>query len=194
MIAMAATASEHQAACAGNQGSSYMTIMSLGGLEFGILNILGSFGLVWCISDCPVHVATRPAHRLQDILTCIKCCLLSSQLCMPLAGLISRTGRAPLLPLQRPHGRGTCSAPCCGSASPSRLPQARPCTLCAAMANIWLTPNFFLVTRVPIYAGLGIAAVALDLPVSSDEANMGLVPIAAAQVRTSTIHNLPRPC
>ena len=38
-----------RAACSGNQGSSYLTIMSLGGLEFGILNILGSFGLVWCV-------------------------------------------------------------------------------------------------------------------------------------------------
>lgn len=29
---------------------------------------------------------------------------------------------------------------------------------------------------------LGLATVALDLPVSSDEANMGLVPVAAASV------------
>ena len=33
-------------------------------------------------------------------------------------------------------------------------------------------------------AGLGLACVALDLPVTSDEANAGLVPIAAAQVRS----------
>ena len=32
----------------GNKGGSYLTIMSLGGLEFGILNIIGSFGNVWC--------------------------------------------------------------------------------------------------------------------------------------------------
>ena len=32
----------------GNKGGSYITIMSLGGLEFGILNIIGSFGNVWC--------------------------------------------------------------------------------------------------------------------------------------------------
>lgn len=31
-------------------------------------------------------------------------------------------------------------------------------------------------------AGLGLACVALDLPVTSAEANNGLVPIAAAQV------------
>ena len=32
----------------GNKGGSYITILSLGGLEFGILNIIGSFGNVWC--------------------------------------------------------------------------------------------------------------------------------------------------
>ena len=31
-------------------------------------------------------------------------------------------------------------------------------------------------------SGLGLACVALDLPVTADEANAGLVPIAAAQV------------
>ena len=41
---------------------------------------------------------------------------------------------------------------------------------------------------VPVLAGLGIACVALDLPVTSDEANNGLVPIAAAQV-PFTRHN-----
>ena len=33
---------------------------------------------------------------------------------------------------------------------------------------------------------LGLATVALDLPLSTDEANMGLVPIAAASVRVSS--------
>jgi len=32
---------------AGNQGGSYMTIMSNGGLQFGILEIISSFGNVW---------------------------------------------------------------------------------------------------------------------------------------------------
>ena len=31
----------------GNQGGSYMTIMSSGGLQFGILEIVSSFGNVW---------------------------------------------------------------------------------------------------------------------------------------------------
>lgn len=33
--------------CAGNAGGSYLTIMSSGGLQFGILQIIGSFGNVW---------------------------------------------------------------------------------------------------------------------------------------------------
>ena len=37
-----------RAAYLGNKGGSYITIMSLGGLEFGILNIIASFGNVWC--------------------------------------------------------------------------------------------------------------------------------------------------
>lgn len=32
---------------AGNQGGSYLTIMSSGGLQFGILQIVASFGNVW---------------------------------------------------------------------------------------------------------------------------------------------------
>jgi hypothetical protein len=34
-------------AVAGNAGGSYMTIMSSGGLQFGILEIISSFGNVW---------------------------------------------------------------------------------------------------------------------------------------------------
>lgn len=34
-------------ACSGNQGGSYISILSLGGLEFGILNIISSYGNMW---------------------------------------------------------------------------------------------------------------------------------------------------
>lgn len=42
---------------------------------------------------------------------------------------------------------------------------------------MWFSVPFTLSTS------LGLACVALDLPVTIDEANMGLVPVAAAQVR-----------
>ena len=45
-------------------------------------------------------------------------------------------------------------------------------------------PRMAVVNSSLLLAGLGIACVALDLPVSSDEANAGLVPIAAAQVQS----------
>jgi hypothetical protein len=44
---------------------------------------------------------------------------------------------------------------------------------------MWFSVPFTLSTS------LGIACVALDLPVTVDEANMGLVPVAAAQVHAS---------
>ena len=49
----------------GNKGGSYITIMSLGGLEFGILNIIGSFGNVWCAQSslpCGLTVLVGRVH------------------------------------------------------------------------------------------------------------------------------------
>lgn len=47
-------------ACAGNAGGSYLTIMSSGGLQFGILQLVASFGNVWAdqaywqvLNSCP---------------------------------------------------------------------------------------------------------------------------------------------
>lgn len=50
---------------AGNQGGSYMTIMSNGGLQFGILEIISSFGNVW--ADQSYWQVTFPCcpHLLQ---------------------------------------------------------------------------------------------------------------------------------
>ncbi len=45
---------------------------------------------------------------------------------------------------------------------------------------LWFAVPFTLATS------LGIAAVALDLPISTDEANMGLVAVASASVSTPT--------
>ncbi|CAL5222256.1 g4593 [Coccomyxa viridis] len=97
---------------AGNQGGSYMTIMSSGGLQFGILEIVSSFGNVWADqSYWQSAIASTPTAAWQGYL---------------LGGIM------------------------------------------------WFCIPFTLST------GLGLATVACDLPVSVDEANMGLVPVAAA--------------
>lgn len=97
---------------AGNAGGSYMTIMSSGGLQFGILEIISSFGNVWADqSYWQSAIASTPTAAWQGYL---------------LGGVM------------------------------------------------WFCIPFTLSTS------LGLATVALDLPVSSDEANMGLVPVAAA--------------
>ncbi|CAL8465288.1 g4823 [Coccomyxa elongata] len=97
---------------AGNQGGSYMTIMSSGGLQFGILQLVASFGNVWADQAYwQSAIAATPAAAWKGYL---------------LGGIL------------------------------------------------WFAVPFTLATS------LGIAAVALDLPISTDEANMGLVAVASA--------------
>ncbi|EIE23218.1 urea active transporter [Coccomyxa subellipsoidea C-169] len=96
----------------GNQGGSYLTIMSSGGLQFGILQIVASFGNVWADQAYwQSAIASTPTAAWQGYI---------------LGGLL------------------------------------------------WFPVPFTLATS------LGIACVALDLPVSVDESNMGLVAVASA--------------
>jgi hypothetical protein len=56
------------AACTGNQGGSYLTIMSSGGLQFGILQLVASFGNVWA-DQAYWQVMSTPSFTLQSIQT-----------------------------------------------------------------------------------------------------------------------------
>jgi hypothetical protein len=48
--------------------------MSLGGLEFGILNIIGSFGNVWCVMwPRTVHLPLHAAHCHQASMQGLAC-------------------------------------------------------------------------------------------------------------------------
>merc|ERR1719498_1912636 len=95
-----------------NQEGSYLTMLSLGGLKFGIINIVGNFGTVFVDqSYWQSAIAARPASAHKGYI---------------LGGLV------------------------------------------------WFTIPFALATS------LGLAAVALQLPITSSEAGAGLVPPAVA--------------
>ncbi|KAH7416243.1 hypothetical protein KP509_14G082300 [Ceratopteris richardii] len=97
----------------GNKGGSYMTMFSRGGLEFGIVSTISSFGNVWADqSYWQSAIAAKPKAAFQAYI---------------LGGLL------------------------------------------------WIPIPLALATS------LGLATVALDLPVSETEANQGLISVAAAQ-------------
>ena len=133
MPVQATRAAPTSPSCPWAASSSASSTSSAPSATSGALETSISRFLLACRYSCSVPTASEPGIGPQPLYECMLSgrlhllfgpTLLILLLCMH-AGLTSPTGSPPLLPPPPPHGRATCWAPCSGSASPSRSPQAR---------------------------------------------------------------------
>jgi Na+/proline symporter len=166
----------------GNYDGSYLTMISSGGLMFGIINIVGNFGTVFVDqSYWQSAIAARPQSAAKGyllggyviiivlfrFLCCCCCCF------FVVSSLISLSPFPSFLPSVRPLSYMT--SPIVDDSNNNNNNNNIYIIIVTIIRICWFAIPFTLATS------LGLTSTALMLPITAQEAGDGLVPPAVAQ-------------